>query len=135
MLAKHLGNEKIGSNELAELDSAAAHSTEQEIAAAEAERASVKLKQVEYMQEKIGMEFEGVISGVTEWGMYVEENDSKAEGMIKMRELGDDYFILDEKNYAIVGERTKKRYRLGDRVRFTVQAADPERKTLDYALA
>jgi ribonuclease R len=112
----------------------ASDATQREISAAEAERESIKLKQVEYMQDRLGKEFEGVISGVTEWGIYVEEKETRSEGMVKLRDLGDDYYVLDEKNYRVVGEKTKKKYSLGDKVRFKVAGADVERKTLDYRL-
>ena len=82
--------------------------TDKEIAAAEAERNSKKYKQVEYMQEYIGQVFDGVISGVTEWGLYVEEVETKSDGMVSLRNLTDDFYILDEKNYALVGEKQKR---------------------------
>lgn len=84
------------------------HSSEMEQIAANAERASVKYKQVEFMGERLGMEFDGVISGVTEWGLYVELNENKCEGMIPMRDLGDDYYDFDEKNYCLTGRRHHK---------------------------
>lgn len=108
--------------------------TEQEINIAGAERDSIKYKQVEYMQNQIGKEFNGVISGVTEWGIYVEEVNTRAEGMIKIRDIGDDFYNLDEKNYALVGEKTKKKFALGDKVKFKIVGADLERKTLDFQL-
>jgi ribonuclease R len=86
------------------------------------------------MEERMGKEFDGIISGVTEWGIYVEDKETRSEGMVKLRDLGDDYYVLDEKNYAVVGEKTKKKYTLGDSVRFKVTGADVERKTLDYRL-
>ncbi|MES2436706.1 MAG: ribonuclease R [Patescibacteria group bacterium] len=110
------------------------HSTEKEIAAAEAERASIKYKQVEYMSAHIGEEFNGKISGVTEWGLYVEEENTKCEGMIPLRELGNDFFTLNRKTYTVIGEKTKKKFRLGDAVRFRVVNADLDAKTLDYKL-
>ncbi len=119
---------------LARLERTAEDATKKEIAAAEAERESIKLKQVEFMQKLLHKEFSGTISGVTEWGIYVEENETRAEGMVKLRDLGDDYFVLDEKNYRVVGEKTKKKYSLGDSVRFRVVGSDLERKTLDYRL-
>jgi ribonuclease R len=109
-------------------------SSEKEVRAAEAERASIKYKQVEYMKERIGKVFDGTISGVTEWGIYVEDKETRSEGMIRLRDLGDDFFKLDAKNYTVVGEKTKKKYRLGDIVKFKIMNADLERKTLDYAL-
>jgi ribonuclease R len=86
------------------------------------------------MQDRLGKEFDGIISGVTEWGIYVEEKETRSEGMVKLRDLEDDYYILDQNNYCIVGEKTKKKYSLGDNVRFKVTEADVERKTLDYGL-
>lgn len=119
---------------LEKLERMAQDATQKEISAAEAERESIKLKQVEYMQDRLGKEYDGVISGVTEWGIYVEDRETKAEGMVALRNMKDDYYLLDEANYAIVGEKTKKRYALGDSVRFKVVGADAERKTLDYRL-
>ena len=110
------------------------HTSAMEKKAAEAERDSIKLKQVEYMGEHIGEEFDGVISGVTEWGMYVEELETKSEGLVRLANLGDDYYMFDEKQYAIVGTRTKKRYRLGDKIRVKVISADVKRRQLDYGV-
>ncbi|MGL4852525.1 MAG: ribonuclease R [Phocaeicola sp.] len=110
------------------------HSSTMEQIAANAERASTKYKQVEYMKERLGQEFDGVISGVTEWGLYVEVNENKCEGMIPMRDLGDDYYDFDEKNYCIVGRRYHKKYSLGDPIRIKVARANLERKQLDFTL-
>ncbi len=109
-------------------------SSERELEAAEAERASIKYKQVEYMQEHIGEEFEAIVSGVSEWGIYVEEVNTKAEGMVKLRDMKDDFYELNEKLYAIVGKKTGKKYSLGDKIRVKLVASDPERKTLDFQL-
>lgn len=111
------------------------HSSEMEKRAAEAERASIKYKQVEFMKDHIGEDFDGIISGVTEWGFYVELNDSKCEGLVHIRELDDDYYFFDEDNYAIIGKRNKKTYQLGDSVRIKIVRADLEKKQLDYTLA
>jgi len=111
------------------------HSSKMERLAAEAERASVKYKQVEYMSDKTGMVFEGVISGVTEWGIYVEIVENQCEGMIHIRELDDDYYEYDEENYCIKGRSTGKIYTLGDRVNIEVVKADLQKKQLDYRLA
>lgn len=111
------------------------HSSEMERKAAEAERSSIKYKQVEFMKDHIGDEFEGVISGVTEWGFYVELNDSKCEGLVHIRELDDDYYFFDEDNYAIIGKRNKMTYQLGDGVKIRIVRADLEKKQLDYTLA
>lgn len=132
MLAGHLHNEKIAENEWSDYERLAEHITEKEIGAAEAERESIKMKQVEYMSERIGKEFSGTISGVTEWGIYIEEDETKAEGMAALRNLGDDFYTLNEKQYCVVGTRTRKKYSLGDRVKFKIIGADIERKTLDY---
>ncbi|MBX4197990.1 ribonuclease R [Candidatus Parcubacteria bacterium] len=129
------GDQKAAKDEFRSLEKIAAHSTEREIAAAEAERASIKYKQVEYMSERIGEEFDGIISGVTEWGLYIEEINTKCEGMVPIRELGNDYYIFNKKTYSIKGEKTKKEFRLGDKVRFRVVKADLDAKTLDYALS
>jgi len=134
MLAGHLHGEKMEAQEWAEYERLAEHITEKEIGAAEAERESVKMKKVEYMSERVGKEFDGVISGVTEWGVYIEETETKSEGMAALRNFGDDFYALDEKHYCIKGARTGKKYSLGDKVRFKVIGADTERKTLDYKI-
>lgn len=134
VLFKTLNQSAISTHEYARYEKMAAHSTEQEIKAAEAERSSIKYKQVEYMQDKIGQTFEGTITGVTEWGIYIEENETKCEGMVKLRDLQDDYYVLNEKTYSLVGEKHKKTYTLGSVVKFKVVGADLERKVLDYAL-
>ena len=109
-------------------------SSEMEQTAALAERASIKYKQVEFMADKIGQEFDGVISGITEFGLYVELNDSKCEGMVPLRDLDDDYYDFDERNYTLVGRRTHHRYTLGDPVRVVVSRANLDKKQLDFAL-
>ncbi len=111
------------------------HSSKMERLAAEAERASVKYKQVEYMSDKTGQVFEGVISGVTEWGIYVEIVENQCEGMIHIRELDDDFYEYDEECYCIKGRSTGKVYTLGDRVNIEVVKADLQKKQLDYRLA
>ncbi|MGM0504042.1 MAG: ribonuclease R [Bacteroidota bacterium] len=103
--------------------------------ATEAERSSIKYKQVEFLKDKIGEDFEGIISGVTEWGFYVELNDSKCEGLVHIRELDDDYYFFDEDNYSIIGKRNKKVYQLGDAVTIKIMRADLEKKQLDFTLA
>ncbi len=128
------GNTNPTDDEWKTYEHIANHSTEKEIAAAEAERASIKYKQVEFMSTHIGEVFEGMISGVTDWGLYIEEKNSKCEGMVPLRELGNDFYTLNRKTYTIEGERTKKKFRLGDTVKFRVAKADLENKTLDYRL-
>ena len=110
------------------------HSSNMEQIAANAERASIKYKQVEFMGDRMGQEFDGTISGVTEWGLYVEVNENKCEGMIPMRELDDDFYDFDEKAYCLTGRRYHKKYSLGDPIRIKVVRANLERKQLDFAL-
>lgn len=107
------------------------HSSEREIRAAEAERASIKYKQVQYMSERLGEEFAGIISGVTEWGIYVEMTDTGCEGMVRLSDLETDYFALDEENYRIVGQNTNIIYQLGDHVRVQVANTDLRQRTID----
>ncbi len=134
ILAKHLHHEPFKDREIIEFQNIAESSTAREIDAAEAERASKKLKQVEYMADKIGQEFLGTISGVTEWGVYVEEKETKCEGMIKIRDLGNDFYEFNKKTYSITGQRTKKKFTLGDDIKFKVTGADLDRKTLDFGI-
>ncbi|MGN6394178.1 MAG: ribonuclease R [Mucilaginibacter sp.] len=110
------------------------HSSQMEKKAADAERASVKYKQAEYLRDQIGNIFAGVISGVTEWGMYVEIIENKCEGMIRLRDISDDFYTLDEKNYAIIGQRKKKVYQLGDEVKIKVKNVDLTKKQIDFSL-
>lgn len=110
------------------------HCSEREQIAATAERASIKYKQTEFMGERIGQEFDGVISGVTEFGIYVEDALTKCEGMVPLRDLSSDYYEFDEDNYRLVGRRTKRIYNLGDKVRFRVERANLERRQLDFSL-
>jgi len=110
------------------------HASQMEKKAADAERASVKYKQAEYLQNNIGEEFSGIISGLTEWGMYVEIIANKCEGMIRLRDLNDDFYVLDEKNYCIVGQRRKKKYQLGDEVKILVKKVDLNKRQIDFTL-
>jgi ribonuclease R len=132
ILDKHLKHQPFGDRDIVVFQKIAEQSTAREIDAAEAERASKKLKQVEYMSDKVGQVFEGTISGVTEWGLYVEEVETRSEGMIKIRDLGNDFFTFDKKTYSIVGQKTKQKFQLGDKIKFKVAGADLDRKTLDY---
>lgn len=110
------------------------HSSAMEKKASDAERASIKYKQAEYLQDNIGNVYNGIISGVTEWGMYVEIIENKCEGMIRLRDIADDFYTLDEKNYAIIGQRKKKVYQLGDEVRIKVKNVDLTKKQIDFSL-
>jgi len=132
LLTEYLSNGHPGDRE--KYEKLCAHSSKMERLAAEAERASVKYKQVEYMSDKTGREFEGIISGVTEWGIYVEIIENQCEGMVNIRELGDDYYEYDEDNYCIRGRSTGKVYTLGDKVTIEVIRADLQKKQLDYRL-
>ncbi|WP_430810791.1 MULTISPECIES: ribonuclease R [unclassified Carboxylicivirga] len=111
------------------------HSSDMEQRAADAERASIKYKQVEFMKDHIGQEFTGVISGVTEWGLYVEIIENKCEGMIPIRDLDDDFYVFDEENYCIVGRQYNRKYQLGDQLDIVIANANLEKKQLDFALA
>ncbi len=110
------------------------HDSDMEQLAANAERASIRYKQVEFMQDRLGEIYDGVISGVTEWGFYVELDESMCEGLVPIRDLADDYYDFDEKNYCLIGRRHGVRYTLGDRVKVQVARADLDRKQLDFAL-
>ena len=110
------------------------HSSQMEKKAAEAERASIKYKQAEFLQEQVGVEYTGLVSGVTEWGMYVEIEENKCEGMVRLRDITDDFYTLDEKNYAIIGKRKKKVYQLGDQVQIKVKKVDLEKRQIDFTL-
>jgi ribonuclease R len=110
------------------------HSSAMEQLAAQAERASIKYKQVEFMQDRMGQVFDALISGVTEWGLYAEIVENKCEGLIPVRDLEDDYYEFDEKNYCLIGRRTRKRYLLGDKVKVQVARCDLEKKQLDFTL-
>jgi len=110
------------------------HSSQREKLAADAERASTKYKQVQYMNSRAGEEFEGMISGVTEWGIFVELIDNRCEGLVRIKDLRDDNYFIDEKNYCLVGRKTKRKLSLGDKVRVEVISADMMKKQLNFAL-
>ncbi|WP_430813358.1 ribonuclease R [Carboxylicivirga sp. RSCT41] len=110
------------------------HSSDMEQRAADAERSSIKYKQVEFMKDHLGEEFDGVISGVTEWGLYVEIIENKCEGMIPIRDLDDDFYTFDEDNYCLVGRKFNRTYQLGDQLKISIASANLEKKQLDFAL-
>ena len=118
----------------AKLEEECEHSSSMEQLAANAERASIKYKQVEYLGERLGNVYDGVISGVTEWGIYVELDENKCEGLVPIRDLADDYYEFDEKNYCLVGRSTHQRYQLGDKVTIQIARADLTKKQLDFVL-
>lgn len=117
-----------------DLEDLCKHSSEREKMAADAERASIKYKQVQYMAARVGEEFEGVISGVTEWGIFVELAGNHCEGLVRMRDMTDDQYEFDERNYCIKGRRSRRKFTLGDKVRIEVKKADLIRKQLDFLL-
>ena len=110
------------------------HASNREELASKAERSSIKYMQVKYMQDHKDEVFEGVITGTTEWGIYVEISSNKCEGMVRIRDIKSDYFVFDEKQYAIIGQSSKKMYQLGDEVKIKVKKTDLERKHLDFNL-
>ena len=135
LVKSHAGGDPITAAEMQEFDTLALHASEREVGASDAERDSIKMKQVEFLSDKVGQEFDAVISGVTERGLYVEEKTTHADGMIRIKDVGDDYFEYDEKHYRLVGRRTKKTYQLGDPIRVKLSAARIAEKELDFVPA
>jgi ribonuclease R len=134
MLGYFLEGKEIPDKELAELSEIAGHSSTQEITAAEAERESIKYKQIEYMSQHVGKEYKAIISGVAKWGLFVTIEENGAEGLVHISKLGEDYFKFVEKEYKIVGEKTNKTFRLGDEVQIRVDSVNIEEKKLDLGL-
>jgi len=132
LLDKYLKNEK--SENLEVFEQRCKHSSEMEQRAAEAERSSIKYKQVEFLKDKIGVEYDGVISGVAEWGIYVELEENKCEGLVPVRDMTDDYYVFDEENYCIIGRHTKKKYQMGDKIRVELTKANLSKKQLTFKL-
>ncbi|MCR5360752.1 MAG: ribonuclease R [Bacteroidales bacterium] len=118
-----------------QLEEECKHCSDMEQLAATAERASIKYKQAEYLGARMGQVFDGTVSGVSEWGIYVELDESKCEGLVPVRDLKDDHYVYDEKNFCLIGRRTHKRYTLGDKLRVQVAAVNMERRTIDFVLA
>ncbi len=110
------------------------HSSQREKLAAEAERASTRYKQVQYLKNRVGEEFDGMISGVTEWGIFVELTESHCEGLVRLKDARDDHYYFDEKNYCYIGKKTKRKLSLGDKVRIEIKKADMIKKQLDFVL-
>lgn len=110
------------------------HCSEMEQTAAQAERASIKYKQAEYLKDRLGEVFEGTVSGVSEWGFYVELTDNMCEGLVPVRDLKDDHYVYDEKNFCLIGRSKHRRFTLGDKVKVQVAAVNMERKTIDFKL-
>lgn len=132
LLQQYLDNGKSADKE--DYESLCLHSSEREKRAADADRASIKYKQVEFMQTMLGQEFEGIVSGVTEWGIFVEIIQTKCEGMIRLADLTDDMYDFDEKTYRIIGRRNKKIITLGDKIKVLVAKTDIDRRTIDLAM-
>ena len=132
LLAHYLAGGR--SEKKSEYETLCEHSSKMEVRAADAERASVKYKMVEFMQDKIGQLFDGHISGITDWGIFVELEDSHIEGMVAMRDMSDDFYRFDEYNYAAVGQHTSRRFTLGDMVRIKIKRADLQHRQLDFEM-
>ena len=134
ILASHLDGHPISRREYEHLEKLCLNASEQEAKAAGAERESVRYKQVEYISTRIGTEYSGTISGVTDWGVYVEDENSGAEGLARLSSIKSDYFEHKPKEYSIVGQRTKRKLTLGDRVRVKILAADILARTIDVEI-
>ena len=134
LLGHYLTHEPVTREEMQDYRALTLHSSEMEKLAADAERASIKFKQAEYMSERVGKEFTGVISGVAEWGVFVEEDETKCEGLIRISDLGNDYYVFEKENYRIIGKQSRQRFTLGDKLKFRVKSVDLERKSIDYEL-
>lgn len=132
LIKAHSGGIAITTQEMREFDALALHASEREVAASDAERDSVKMKQVEFLAGRIGEEFDAIISGVTDRGLYTELQETRADGMINIRNIGNDYFEYEEKHYRLVARRTRKIYRLGDPIRVKLIAARIAEKELDF---
>ena len=133
LLKYYLDDEGEKPNKAA-LDALCRQSSNMERRAVDAERASIKYKQVEFMSDRVGQCFDGIISGVTEWGIYIELNESKCEGMIHIRDLNDDFYFFDEENYCIKGRRRKRTFQLGEPIRVKVERANLMKKQLDFSI-
>lgn len=132
LLKRYITGKRPDVEHIADLEKKCIHASRREREAQEAERQSIKYKQVEYMTDRIGKVFDAVVTGVSEWGIYVAETLSRSEGLIRMRDIGDDYFELDEKRMRIIGKRSKKIYTLGTNVRVKVVSTDIGKRTIDY---
>ncbi|HPS21648.1 MAG TPA: ribonuclease R [Candidatus Paceibacterota bacterium] len=133
-LQDYLTGKKIEKEKLEMYEKISKKCSEQEKKATDAERTSIKYKQAEYMSERIGKEFDGIVSGITKWGMYVEEKETKCEGLIMLRNMQDDFYNFDEKRFELIGQKHKKKYKIGDNVKIKVKSVDLERKNIDYIL-
>ena len=135
ILASHLSGNPMSRAEYGHLENMCIAASEQEAKAVSAERDSIRYKLVEYMGTKVGQTFDGIISGVTDWGLYVEEKESSAEGLVRIRTIGDDFYNYSPKEYALVGQKHKKKFSLGDPVKIKLVSADLASRQLDFELA
>ena len=131
ILERVLNNEKVNEPNL---EARCLHASDMERKAAEAERTSIKLKQVEFMQQSIGKVFDGVISGVAEFGLFVITKDSFCEGLVRLNTIKSDYYIFEARKHSVVGGNTRRRYRLGDEVKVKLIDANADRRTIDFEL-
>ena len=129
-----LDGHPLTNKEFGDLEKLCIAATEQEAKAVQAERDSIKYKLVEYMTGKVGQTFDALISGVTDWGLYVEDKATSAEGLVRVRSIGNDFYNYSAKEYALVGQKTQKKYALGDSVRVRLVAADLSARQLDFEL-
>jgi len=134
LLETYLGGGVLSDKDIEESDRLAAYASQMEKVAEEAERESIKFKQAEYMKDRIGQVFGGIVSGVTSWGIYVEEEKTGSEGLVPIGNLGNDYFIFNKEKFSLVGKQTKKKFQLGDRVRIRVKDAHVLKKQITYSL-
>lgn len=134
ILQTYLDKKSIPSSLAKSYEQQCEHSSEQEKEAMEAERKSVKIKQVEYMADRVGQTFPGIITGLTNWGIYAEEIESRAEGMIPLRDMRDDMYVFNEKTFSIQGEKTKQEFKLGDTITIEVARVNLEEYTIDYKI-
>jgi len=135
LLRRHLDGSMIKANEVARYEKLSVQSSDREVKAVIAERDSIKYKQVEFMKDKVGQIFDGVITGVTDWGIYVEEKESRSEGMIRLANIKGDYFTHDPKKYHVKGNKTGKAYTLGSEIKVKLIRADLEERVIDFSLA
>ena len=134
MLRQHLDGTNIGEKEMSKYEQMCIKSSQREMEAVSAERDSIKYKQVEYLMNKIGEIFDGVITGVTDWGIYVQEKNTLADGMVRLSSIRSDYFEHEAKKYRIKGKKSGKIYRLGDEVKVKLLRADKDERQLDFEL-
>ena len=135
MLRRHLDGSQISAKEMSLYERISAQASEREVQAVSAERDSIKFKQVEFMANSVGQTFDGVITGVSDWGVYVQEKNTQADGMIRLSNLGNDYYVHEKSKYRVRGQKTGDTYRLGDEVKVKLTRADVDERQLDFVLA